>query len=299
MRREIARMTASCKPSPRYMRLTGYLFHRAVTIMKSFLALCALALLLGATWVSASDGAGGASCRFHADLVQTADLAGVTRLVVSAQAGDLTVSGSKSSTGVEARGRACAPSAALLAAIKLSARRDGSVLYVETQLPDTDGMGGWNWNSPMLDLTVTLPETLPVEVNDSSGDTDVRNVSALQIRDTSGDLTVHDVRGAVEIGDSSGDILVSDTGGDLRITSDSSGDLFIDGVQGNVEITNDSSGDIRVTHVTGNVHVGSDSSGDIVARGVTGNFTVDSDGSGDIDYSDVHGTVTIPEQKRR
>ena len=58
---------------------------------------------------------------------------------------------------LEARGEACAPTAETLSAIKLNPRRDGKVIYSDTKLPDT----------------------LPVEITDSSGDIDVQHVAAL------------------------------------------------------------------------------------------------------------------------
>jgi hypothetical protein len=57
----------------------------------------------------------------------------------------------------------------LLEKIQIKTRREGSTLYLSTVLPDPGS--GFSWfNDATLDLTVVLPASLAVELEDSSGD---------------------------------------------------------------------------------------------------------------------------------
>ena len=244
---------------------------------------------------------------------RTANQAGpdIQRVVVEAQAGDLVVRGG-SSRDVSVDGKACASTAALLDDIKLEIRRDGDTVYVRTVMPDLSaGIFGTRYS--YLDLTVNVPKTATLKIDDSSGDMHVADVQAANINDSSGDQTVERIAGDLEVADSSGEIKIVDVGGGLRL-KDSSGDIDVDKVQGDVTVTVDSSGDLDIRHVSGGVHVLSDSSGDIevadVKRDVIidedssggirvtdvgGNFTVGSDGSGGIRYDRVTGSVRVPD----
>jgi hypothetical protein len=267
--------------------------------MKQVFDLSAIVLLAALALVAPQARAWGSdACRFQADLAGEAELAGASRVVISAAAGDLAVQATPDARRLAARGKACAKTAELLAQIKLNVRRDGDVVYVETRLPEEPG-SGWNDDAPTLDVNIALPAIVPVEITDSSGDVSVKNVAALQLRDSSGDVTVSGVRGRVDVEDSSGDVRISESGSDVHIGTDSSGDIVIRDVRGSVRIDRDSSGDIRLSGIGGDALIGVDSSGDIVARDIGGGFTVESDGSGDIDYSQIRGVVSIPEDKRR
>ncbi|HUV12147.1 MAG TPA: hypothetical protein VMY18_00820, partial [Acidobacteriota bacterium] len=56
------------------------------------------------------------------------------------------------------------------------------------------------------------------------------------IDDSSGDISVVDVRGSVRVSDSSGDISVEDVSGDFEVTQDGGGRINYAGVQGTVTI---------------------------------------------------------------
>lgn len=253
-----------------------------------------------------------ASCRFQANRAGGTDLAGVEKVVIRAGAGDLKVVGRERAVRLEARGQACASSQELLDKIRLHVRREGSIAYVETEMPQDDGVvliGSWY---ATLDLGVALPASLPVDAQGSSGDAVLEGLSGLTIADSSGDLTVRDIAGELGVEDSSGEVRIERVGGlrlrdssgdvtirevarDVEIEADSSGDLEIASVGGSVRVRQDSSGDIRITDVQGDAEVDVDSSGGIAARNVGGDFTVGSDGSGGIDYSEVRGRVTVPQ----
>ncbi|HKU14006.1 MAG TPA: DUF4097 family beta strand repeat-containing protein [Steroidobacteraceae bacterium] len=251
-------------------------------------------------------------CRHTADRTANVAAGDVKRVVIEAGAGDLTVRGGQGSE-VKATGRTCASSAALLDESKLEIRRDGDTVYLRTVLPDANerlfGIGNYAY----MDVTVDLPRTVMLKLEDSSGDMDVSDVQGATIVDSSGDQTLQRIGGNLDVADSSGEIKIVDVRGNLQL-KDSSGDVDVDGVQGNVLVTVDSSGDLAIRHVTGGVHIQSDSSGDIEiadvkrdvlidednsggirVQDVGGNFTVGSDGSGGIHYDRVAGTVRVPD----
>ncbi len=258
----------------------------------------------------------GDECKFRADRAAGVDAKGIEKVVIRAGAGDMKVVGRSNAVRVEARGTACAGSQALVDATQISVRREGNIVYVETALPQNND-GSWNWGKDeyaYIDIGIALPSSVPVEAIDSSGDTEIEDLGALTIQDSSGDLEIRRIAGAVDVGDSSGDVNIDEAGSarvrdssgdieienvraDVEVTSDSSGDIRIVQVAGGVRIEQDSSGSIRVEDVRGSVKVESDSSGDIYAGRVGGDFTVSEDSSGSIDHDAVSGKVAIPEQQ--
>ena len=259
----------------------------------------------------------GDACEFRAERAGGIDAKGIEKVVIRAGAGDMKIVGRSNAVRVEARGTACAGKQELLDASQINVRREGNVVYVETALPQNND-GGWNWGKndyAYIDVGIALPSSVPVEATDSSGDTNVEDLAALTMQDSSGDLEIHRIAGLADVTDSSGDLDVDDAGsvrvrdssgdveidkvrGEVEITGDSSGDIHVAQVGANVHVLQDTSGGIRVEDVKGNVIVDSDSSGDIYAGHVGGDFTVSEDSSGDIDHDSVGGKVTIPENKR-
>jgi hypothetical protein len=207
----------------------------------------------------------------------TVNAAGATLLKIDAAAGQLRVTGRAGITEVRIRGTARASSRGLLEDIKLEAVRTGNEVTVRAIIPDHDG----RWNAQaLLDLVIEAPATLPLDIDDSSGD-----------------MTIEGVAAKTRIEDSSGNIRVRDAGGDVWI-SDTSGGIDVRGVKGSVDIDEDSSGEIEIYDVTGSVHVGRDSSGSIDVSRVGGDFVVERDGSGSIDYDEVKGKVDVPRKDR-
>jgi DUF4097 and DUF4098 domain-containing protein YvlB len=259
----------------------------------------------------------GDECAFRADRAAGVDAKGIEKVVIRVGAGDMKVVGRSNAVRVEARGTACAGKQALVDATQINVRRDGNIVYVETALPQNND-GSWNWGKDeyaYIDIGIALPSSVPVEAIDSSGDTEIEDLGALTIQDSSGDLEIRRIAGAVDVGDSSGDVSIDEAGSvrvrdssgdieienvraDVDVTSDSSGDIRIVQVAGGVRIQQDSSGGIRVEDVRGSVNVDSDSSGDIYAGRVGGDFTVSEDSSGSIDHDAVSGKVAIPDNKR-
>jgi DUF4097 and DUF4098 domain-containing protein YvlB len=253
-------------------------------------------------------------CEFRAERSAGLDAGGVVKIVIRAGAGDLKVHGIADGRRIDAKGVACAGKQALLDQAQVSVRRDGNVVYVETRLPQDDDGGTWGRNEyAYIDLGVTLPANIAIEATDSSGDATFEDLKSLSVQDSSGNLTLMRIAGAVDVNDSSGDIeidkagsaRVNDSSGDVDIddvttdvvvTNDSSGDIGIVRVDGSVTVEQDSSGNIRVEDVRGSVTVNNDSSGDIYAGRVKGDFTVKNDSSGSIGHTAIGGRISVPRE---
>lgn len=224
----------------------------------------------------------------------SAALNGVTHITVIARAGSLKVSGRSGAREVAATGTACADDKALLDKIQFAVRQSGSDLRVEAVIPE---QSGWlNWNNGRLDMEVTVPDALPIDITDGSGEALIENVGPLTMTDGSGELTIHGVHGDADVRDGSGELTITDVAGNLRV-HDGSGEMEIDRVAGNVTIS-DGSGGITVRNVQHNVTIDDDGSGSVDVSDVRGDFVVENKGSGRIDYSRVAGRVSIPRRNR-
>ncbi len=126
--------------------------------------------------------------------------------------------------------------------------------------------------SARIDMTVRVPKSLMLFVDDGSGD-----------------IVISNIQGKVNIDDGSGSIDIDKLGSDLSI-EDNSGSIRINDVQGKVDI-DDNSGGIIVTNVKGKVYI-EDGSGDIEVSDVSNTVKID-DGSGDIDVNRVDALKII------
>ncbi len=140
-----------------------------------------------------------------------------------------------------------------------------------------------------IDLEVTVPAALDLEVDDGSGWIEIRAVNGkVEIDDGSGSITLENIGGAVEIEDGSGGVVLTDIEGDVEI-EDGSGDLEVRQVRGDVSI-DDGSGEIKVNQVGGSVEI-SDGSGDIVIDDVKKDVIIRESGSGGVKITHVEGQV--------
>ena len=241
----------------------------------------------------------GDGCELRADRAAGTDAKGVEKVVLRMGAGDAKVIGRSNAVRVEARGTACASKQEFLDATQIVVRREGSVVYVETELPQNND-GSWKLmgnNYAYIDIGIALPSGIPVEAQDSSGDLVIEDLASLVLMDSSGDLDIA-YAGSARVRDSSGDVGIEHVKGAVNVVNDSSGDIHIADVQNDVLIESDSSGGIRVEEVRGSFTVESDSSGDIYAARVGGDFTVKSDTSGSIGHDSIGGRVSVPSNKR-
>lgn len=248
-------------------------------------------IIVGLGLLAGTDAAGASDweCRFEAQRSATIDTKGATSLEVVGRAGSLDLRPAAGAT-VTGRGRACASTEGFLQQTQIHARREGDVIKLFVQTPDS--MQGIGVFYASLDLTVEVPASLPVHVTDTSGDLTARDLAVRHITDSSGDMQLSNLRGDIDINDSSGDIRVENSSGLVRI-NDSSGEIYVRGAR-EVEIPSDSSGGIVLENVAGNVRIDQDSSGDIRIADVGKDVTVLADSSGDVRVTGVKGVVRIP-----
>ncbi|HEY6644583.1 hypothetical protein [Povalibacter sp.] len=230
-------------------------------------------------------------CRHSADRSATADAAGIVRVVIGAGAGDLNVYGQSDASRVQASGKACASSAELLTQIQIDSRREGDTLYLKTLMPNSMDGGLFLNVYATLDLSIRVPDSVAIELEDSSGDIELRRVKSAIVADSSGDIEIEDITGDLDVSDSSGDIEIERVAGNLKV-KDSSGDMELREIRGHVEIPVDSSGDIDIVQA-GSVHIHQDTSGGIVIRRVNRDVRIDTDSSGDIDVAEVGGNFSV------
>ena len=141
----------------------------------------------------------GDGCKLRADRAGGVDAKGVEKVVVRTGAGDMKVIGRGNAVRIEARGVACAAKQELLDAAQISVRREGNVVYVETNLPQNqDGWTFGNNEYAYIDIGIALPSSIPVDATDSSGDADFEDLKALTLQDSSGDLSIHRISATPE-----------------------------------------------------------------------------------------------------
>lgn len=235
------------------------------------------------------------NCKYEKTIEKTLKLDNSETLAITAAAGDLDVVGVPGSSEAVIRGRVCASREEWLEQTDIYTR-PGKHAEISADMADTGD--GWSFGSTylLLDMHIEVPDRLPLDVTDSSGDMQLDNVSEVKIRDSSGGIEVNDARGAVSVDDSSGDIDITGADGDVTIESDSSGDITAVDIDGSFRVVSDSSGDIDATRVRDDFIVERDSSGDINARDIGGDFRVLRDGSGGIRSTGVKGEVSIPDR---
>jgi DUF4097 and DUF4098 domain-containing protein YvlB len=237
------------------------------------LALWIVACLLPIAAARAED------CKIAADRTASSPLAGIERVEIETEAGDLHVTGMAGATIATARGKACASGDDMMEGITLEMERADRVLRITAKTPAGSVLRMFGKSSyARLDLEITIPPNLPVTLVDTSGDLEVAGVAALDLKDDAGDILVHDIARDVAIDDSSGDLTVAN-------------------VKGNVTLK-DGSGDIKVSNVGGTVEVTSDGSGDIDVQEVARGLVVRSDSSGEINFSRVRGNIEIPARRQ-
>jgi len=156
--------------------------------------------------------------------------------------------------------------------------QDGKRAVLEA---DIDSGGGWfsGGNGNRIDLIVSVPEQLQLDIRDGSGSIDLMDVRGdVWIEDGSGSIKVRNLGGALEIKDGSGSLSVFDVRGDSTI-NDGSGSISVRDAGGNLDIR-DGSGSITVEDIVGVVRI-HDGSGSISVDGAA-DFELLSDGSGSV-----------------
>lgn len=235
------------------------------------------------------------SCKHERDIDLALDLGDSEQVSVIAGAGDLEITGRSGTDQAVVRGRVCASKSEWAEEANVITE-GGRNAEIAVTMPDTDS--GWTLTGNRyvyIDLNIELPDHIPLDVRDSSGDIEIQGTASVVVRDSSGDIEIEDVRGDVVLNDSSGDIDLMDIAGNVQVRQDSSGDIRGRDILGSVLVEQDSSGDIRFHDVRDDFIVERDSSGDIAAQNVGGDFRVLRDGSGSISPRNVSGAVEIPD----
>ncbi len=138
--------------------------------------------------------------------------------------------------------------------------------------------------SDRIDLSIRVPDSLRIDVNDGSGSLRIENLRArLEIEDGSGSMDISGIDADVVVDDGSGSIRLVDIGGSVEI-EDGSGSMTIERVAGDLAI-DDGAGSITARDIGGTVSV-DDGSGSINVHDA-GDFELIDDGSGSVNLDNI------------
>ncbi|MFD0587267.1 hypothetical protein ACFQZE_04600 [Paenibacillus sp. GCM10027627] len=218
----------------------------------------------------------------------------ITQLVITSSINKLTVRGNANATSINAQ----LTTVNNLNNMDFSLTQDLDIAYLTINSKPE--------NNEVIDLFVTVPPTLEIEImdeksilelHDLSGDVSItdnendifiKNISDLSITDKSGDIKVNNIdlldtpsfNQALEIEDGSGRIDLTNINTSVEIL-DRSGPIFVNGVRGSVEVFDDA-GHIHIKNVKQKVLI-NDGSGDINVEKV-GGLILEETGSGNVTY---------------
>jgi hypothetical protein len=211
-------------------------------------------------------------CRYSKEYDFSVDSASLEKLRLDVGAGSLSVEGSAASNEVRVVATACANSRNRLDELDLTHRIRDSDLLIRTERYRSSSIFSWLSFSntySYINIEVTMPNDLALEVDDGSGGIEISNVSSLSLDDGSGSILIEDISGNVDVDDGSGSIRISGVNGKVSV-SDGSGPISIRD-SNEVVIVDDGSGGIRIRDVAGNVEIGDAGSGSVDVSGVAGN----------------------------
>jgi hypothetical protein len=226
----------------------------------------------------------------------TVGTVGARLIRIVSDAGVLKIDGRPGETAATVRAVAIASGKHVLSGIKLVATREGDVVTIRPEMP---GRSFFSWGRSFfasMDMSITVPAGIPIEITDGSGDIVARGVGPLKITDGSGGIDVRGTTGTLDITDGSGDVQINGVDGDVKIT-DGSGGLSVANVTGDLNIPDDGSGTLRAERIGGNVRVNDKGSGEMNVAHVGSDLIVGEKGSGAIRYDDVRGKVTVPQRR--
>ncbi len=204
--------------------------------------------------------------------------------------GWLRIEGKRGASEIVVSGIARASSQAALRSVRLTSRQSGDTLYVTGETAaDSAAVEG----KAALDLAVTVPDSLPLNVTDLDGQTFIRDVGPLTLDHQAYGLNIQGVNGDLDLRDGPGEMVVSKIGGNVHIV-DGGGAIFLSDVAGSVDVPQDGVGELQIVRVGGDVRIGSKDSGEIAVRDISGNLIVEAHGSGSIEFRNVKGHVTFP-----
>lgn len=251
--------------------------------MNSLYALGVATLMSGCVVIASSP----SRADFHQQKDLTIDAQALTAMEIEAGAGSLIIRGDDNITEIKVTADIYTDRKHQ-DAYELTLDKSGKTGYLVAKNYKTSGF--WNGNSPHINVVVTMPTSLALDVNDGSGDMKISNISSdLYINDGSGDIEVTNIGGSLNIKDASGGMEISNIGNRTNI-NDGSGEIEISHINGTLDIV-DGSGEIDVEYIEGNLLI-DDGSGTIHASNINGDAKID-DGSGDLTVKQVTGIITI------
>ncbi|WP_405598362.1 MULTISPECIES: hypothetical protein [unclassified Pseudoalteromonas] len=208
-------------------------------------------------------------------------------LNVLSGAGSLEIKGSKTASSISVD--ATIYTADINDEYELTLEQDGKQAKLVAQNKSRNGISFYSGQSPSINLVVTVPSTLNLDIDDGSGDITITAMqSNIDVKDGSGDLTINSAKN-LTVDDGSGEVNFQNIAGNLELT-DGSGSIHISNVSDNAVI-DDGSGEMHVSNIGGTLTV-EDGSGDLAINNVSGAVNVD-DNSGDIIIEHVDASVTI------
>lgn len=167
-------------------------------------------------------------------------------------------------------------------------KKSGSTATLVAKHNSTSGY--WDGSSPAINLTVSVPKNLLLDITDGSGEIKVTNINNnIKVDDGSGSASFKNIVGNLDLKDGSGNLLINQITGNLNI-DDGSGELTVSDVTGDVYVE-DGSGKLTVHNVTGKVTI-DDGSGSIDVN-KAGSLKIIDSGSGGLSISKIKGEVDI------
>ncbi|MDX1708090.1 MAG: hypothetical protein R3274_05780 [Desulfobacterales bacterium] len=169
--------------------------------------------------------------------------------------------------------------------VQLSLKKRSHKAILESVFKDQNRMKA----DAKIDLIVSIPKHLAVQIDDGSGYILVSDLDAdLKIVDGSGSISIRDIQGNVTVEDGSGKLHIADIKGNLEV-KDGSGSMLVDQIKGNARLI-DSSGQMTIKDIDGNLTI-RDGSGGIEIINVTQNVLIKEAGSGNLEIDGVKGKV--------
>jgi hypothetical protein len=198
---------------------------------------------------------------------------GLGRLAIEAGAGTLKVTGLEGLAAIEVRAEIVAKGvddedldAFLKDRIELTLEKSGDKAVLVARVREKFRL--FDFESAVINLTVSVPKSLVLEVEDGSGSLVIEDVAGLRLDDGSGSVRVARIAGEVEIDDGSGGIEITDVAGDVSV-EDGSGEIDVRRIGGTVTV-DDGSGSISIDEVGKDVRIVSAGSGGVDVNGVKG-----------------------------
>jgi DUF4097 and DUF4098 domain-containing protein YvlB len=198
---------------------------------------------------------------------------GLKGFEIRAGAGFLKVTGREGLAAIEVRAEIVAKGVRdqdldefLADRVELTLEKRGDKAVLVSRIRDKFRL--FDFESAVINLTVSVPKSLVLDVDDGSGSLDIEDVAGVRLDDGSGSIRISRVAGDVEVDDGSGGIEIVDVAGDVSV-EDGSGEVDIRRVGGTVTV-DDGSGSISIDDVAKDVRIVSAGSGGVDVSGVKG-----------------------------